>query len=109
MSDLLTDILSQETIYHLEMLIPLFLQLIGMVFAVFADSYISKKHKRVLLIIAILALVLIFQNYTENLLAAGEAKVLARTLTSICGYSVRPVIIVLFLYVINPEGQTIPA
>ena len=109
MSDILTDILSQQTIYHLAMLIPLFLQITGMVFAVFADPYISKKHKRVLLIIAFLALILILQNYTENLLAAGEAKVPARTLVAILGYSVRPVIIVLFLYVINPDRKTMPS
>ncbi len=114
MLNLFKDDLSQESIYQLTMFIPLFLQLIGMVFAVSIDSYISKTHKRVLLLIALLVLSLIAQNYVENLLAenllvAGETRVFVRTLVSICGYSVRPVIIVLFLYIVSPGRNFVPA
>ena len=108
MLDLFEYDFNQETIYQLAMLIPLLLQIMGMVFAVLGDSYISKSHKRVLLIIASLELSLIVQNYVENILAVGETRVLIRTLVSIYGYSVRPAILVLFLRVINPERKAVP-
>lgn len=107
--DIFSSHISQGTMYYLAMLIPLLLQIFGMLFGVLVDNYIGKIHKRVFLIIAILALSLIVQNYVENLLAAGEPRVLLRTLVAIYGYSVRPVIIVLFLYVIAPDRRKIPA
>ena len=80
------------------MLIPLLLQLAGMTFAVLVDSYISRQHKRVMLSVAALVFSLIAQNYVENLLVTGEPRVFLRTFVAIYGYSVRPVILVLFLY-----------
>lgn len=44
MLDLFEYDLNQETIYQLAMLIPLLLQIMGMVFAVLVDSYISKSQ-----------------------------------------------------------------
>lgn len=108
-SDTIRNILTQETINHLAMILPLLLQLVGIVFAVLVDMYISKKHKKIMLVIAFLALSLIAQNYVENLLVAGEPRLLLRTLVAIYGYSVRPVIIVLFLYIVRPGRRMIPA
>ena len=107
--DIFSSHISQGTMYYLAMLIPLLLQIFGMIFAVLVDAYISKKHKRILLVIAFLVLSLIVQNYVENLLAAGDARILFRTLAAIYGYSVRPVIIVLFLHVVNPDRGALPA
>lgn len=107
--DALEDMFSPAAINLLAMLIPLLLQLAGMTFAVLVDSYISKQHKRAMLVIAVLVLSLIAQNYVENLLAAGEPRVLLRTIMAIYGYSVRPVILVLFLYVVSPGSRMVLA
>ncbi len=71
---------NQKTIDHLTMILPLLLQMGGLTFAVFSDSYISKKRKRVMLIIIFFALSLIAQNYFEMIFAAGKHSQLPRTL-----------------------------
>lgn len=107
--DVFNSNMSQETMDHLTMLLPLLLQLGGLVFAVMVDSYISKKHKRVMFAIAFLALSLIVQNDSERIFAAESAMKLLRILASIWGYSVRPVILVLFLYIVSPERNHMAA
>lgn len=83
------------------LLFPLLLQLIGMTFAVLIDPYIHKKHKTVMLIIVAFNFSLIVQNCSEVLLDAGTSHILARTLVCIYGYSIRPLILVLFFYLIG--------
>ena len=83
--------------------------LAGLTFTVFTDPYIRARHRRVMLIIIGLCFLLIVQNYVENALAAGEPRVLARTLLSIVGYTVRPVVIVLFFYIVAPKRRYLPA
>lgn len=108
-SDAIENMLSQTAIDHLAMILPLLLQLAGMVFAVLVDSYISKHHKRILLLIAFFSFSLIAQNYAAYLLETGEPRIFLRTLSSIYGYCVRPVILVLFMHVISPIRRMIPS
>ena len=86
-------------------LLALFLPLAGLVFSVCSDSYISRKHKRILLVIAAVAACLIGQNYAEYLLVVGEPNVRLRTVVAIIGYSIRPVILVLFLHIVSPKPE----
>ena len=58
-----------------------------------------------MLIIAALCLTLIAQNYWDYALAIGRPRPMLRTIISIYGYAVRPVILILFLYVVQPEGK----
>ena len=81
--------------------LPLWLQLIGLTFAVLIDPYIRKKHRSVMLVIIALASSLILQNYADFVLGSGGARVFARTLACIYGYSVRPVILALFFYIVG--------
>lgn len=94
---------NQKTVDHLTMILPLLLQMGGLTFAVFSDSYISKKRKNVMLIIIFFALSLVAQNYLETVFAAGKHGQLPRTIGSIYGYAVRPVIITLFIHIISPD------
>ena len=103
--DALEALLNQEIINQLAMLLPLLLQLLGLIFAVLVDSYISRKYKRIMLIIAFLVISLVAQNYLENLLTAGEPMRFLRTLVAIYGYVVRPIILVLFLYIVSPNRK----
>ena len=91
----------QRGIDHLTMLLPLLLQLFGLILAVYMDPYISRRHERIILILAVLVLCLIGQNLAEYLLAAGEPKPFIRTVVSICGYCLRPVILLgYFIYLV---------
>ena len=83
------------------LLLPLALQLAGLTFAVLIDPYIGRKHKSAMLIITALGCSLIAQNIVDFLLGEGPPHVLLRTLVCIYGYSVRPVILVLFFHIVG--------
>lgn len=83
--------------------------LAGLTFTVFNDPYIRRRHRHAMLAIVALCFSLVAQNYVENALAAGAPRVLARTLISIYGYSARPLVILLFLYIVAPKGRYAPA
>ena len=83
--------------------VALFLQLIGLTLAVCIDTYISKEHRRLLLIVDALIFILILQNHADSFLESlsGEKVVFARTLVSMCGYIIRPIVIALFIRVVD--------
>ena len=89
----------------LAVLFPLLLLLLGLAFIVGIDPYIRREHRRTMLVIVVLCLTLIAQNYWDYSLAVGEPRPMLRTMISIYGYAVRPVILILFLYIIQPEGK----
>lgn len=84
---------------------PLLFLLLGLGFTVGIDPYIHRDHRRTMLIISVLCLTLIAQNLLESRLSAGSPKLPWRTLASIYGYAIRPVILILFLYIIRPKGE----
>ena len=92
---------------YLEMLgiLPALGLLLLLAFIIHLDSYIRAGQKRTLRMIIIVLFSLVAQNYAEYRLAAGELRWLARTLCSIYGYMVRPVILLLFLRVIAPQRR----
>ena len=76
--------------------LALLLQLIGLVIVVIADSYLQKKQKRILLLIALLAFSLLVRDRWDSVLTERPERLL-RTLLGIYGYGIRPVILVLYL------------
>ncbi len=87
------------------LLTPLFLQLIGFTFAVMVDSYISREHKKFMMIIVVLIFSLIVRDYTGHLMDSEGTNLLARIVVAIYGYSVRPLILVLLCYVVSKERK----
>lgn len=87
------------------MLIPMLFLLIGLAVTMPIDPYISRKHRAVMLIIIALSAFLIAQNLIENLLAEGQTRWFLRTTTAVFGYTLRPVFMILFLYIIRPEKK----
>lgn len=85
----------------------LLLQVAGISFVVRLDGFISKKHRRYLLIINLLIFLLIAQNVVEYLLINYYPYPYYRTIVAIFGYSIRPAILVLFLYIVTPERHHI--
>lgn len=93
--------------YYLETLslIPALTLLVFMAFIIRIDRYIRPDLKRTMQFILLALFSLVAQNYLEYRLTEGEVKWLARTLTSICGYAIRPMILILFLRVIAPDRR----
>ena len=92
-------------IYTLTILIPLCFLLIGLTITVMLDPYISKKHRRIMINIIVLSVLLIAQNIIENALAAGMLHWFWRTTLDVIGYAVRPVFLILFLYIVCPDEK----
>ena len=83
--------------------LPTVLLLIGLLIAVGIDSYIQKRQKQILLVICALVFSLIVQNYLDNLLKFGAPRIMLRRAVDIYGYSIRPVILLLFLHIVGPK------
>ena len=88
--------------------IPYTIILIGLGLTIFTDRYISRAHKRIMMIILALAVSLIMQNLTDYLFR-GPDYITLRTISAIYGYSVRPAIIVMFYHFIGGRKKNIPA
>lgn len=83
--------------------------LIGVAVSILNDPYIRNRHKKSLLVIIVLCISLIIQNYIEDMLAAGPPRQLERTISSIYGYAVRPAIIVLVYPILAPKKRFLAA
>ena len=83
--------------------------LAGFVLALLADSYIDREHKRNILIILLLTFSLILQTALEYRISEGTPQPFLRTVVSIYGYCVRPVLVVLVYHIISDGEKTLPA
>ena len=91
--------------HYIEVLavLPMTFLLIGLLIAVAIDSYIQKWQKRIMLTICALVFSLIVQNLFDHLLTIGPPRIMLRRVVDIYGYSIRPVILLLFLYIVSPK------
>lgn len=85
--------------------VSLILQIFILSIAVGVDPYILKKKKRIMFLIIALVLSLMIQNRIANYLEFVKPAPFARTIESIWGYTIRPVVIVLFLYLVHPDKR----
>ena len=85
--------------------IPIAVLLLALLLTVWLDAYLSAERKRVMVIIVALVFSLILQNYMDNRLSLAEAYNALRIPVSIYGYAIRPVILVMFLYIVKPRGR----
>ena len=88
-------------------LLPILLQLLILIFAVNIDPYTAKQNKRIMTLIALLVLSFVAEDIVSTYLVLLEDTTTfapsARTVESIYGYSVRPVILLLYCYIIKPD------
>ena len=85
--------------------IPILLQLLVLLVTVSVDSYISKNARWIMLLIILLVSCLVVQDYSGYLLDIDGTKPFLRTLVAIFGYSIRPMIIPLFFYIVYPKHR----
>ena len=89
----------------LSVVAALALLLTGLGFTVRTDPYVRKNERRIMLIIVCLCFSLIAQSLWENKLISPPWNLTLRAYLSVYGYSARPVILILFLYIIQPNGK----
>jgi len=81
------------------------LQFIGVAFAAALDSTLGKNRQRIMIALIALSFLLVLQNYAEYVLVEWVFAPTWRTFVAALGYSLRPAIIVLFVYMISPKGK----
>ena len=81
---------------------PLVLLLCGLSLTVCLDQYLKKDSRKNMFVIIVLCFSLVAQNLIENRLAVGGSMPFWRTLASVYGYCVRPMILVVFLCIVQP-------
>ncbi len=86
-------------------LIPLAILIFGLAPIVARDNYLNKNQKNIMFAIVGLIGVLVLQNVADYLLQTVIFAPYIRTLVSIFGYVIRPVIIVLFCKLVKPNGK----
>ncbi len=96
-------VMTQNSVNLLSVFLPCLLLLAGLMAAVLIDRYMDRVTRRIMLIIIVLVLSLTAQNYIDYLLTFKISMPSVRIVSSIYGYSVRPVILVLFFYLLEPK------
>jgi len=84
-------------------LLPNLLQLLLLFLTVLYDPYILKKQRRIMFAIIVLELSLVGQDLASAYLNTHNLPAILRTGQSIFGYSVRPIVLLLFFYIIEPD------
>lgn len=85
--------------------VPLILQLTGLLFAVLVDPYIGKGKRRLLLLVVLADFLLILQNCLDSYLNVCNSFPYGRILTGIFGYCLRPLILLLFIKLVDSEKK----
>ena len=85
-------------IYVTIIYIIMFVLVGGLTILVLIDPRILKSYKRALLVNTVLVAALILQNYLEYRFSLAKDMYFARRISGIAGYSIRPAIIVMWLY-----------
>ncbi len=88
--------------------IPLALQLLGLVLVVLLDPYIGKKQRRLLLLNAVLLASLVAENIiSDRFVLYGDVPPF-RTLFAIYAYAIRPLVLLLFCCLVAPDRKHTP-
>lgn len=101
--------MTKEITYVTIIFVTLATLLIGFSLVVALDSCTSVKRKKIFFAIIAFTFILVLQNLTSHYLTYYTVAVILRTLVSIVGYSVRPVIITLFAFLLAPKKKHIIA
>jgi len=85
------------------LVLVILLMMIGLSLVVLNDSFLQSRQRTLLLTIIALVISLISQNYIEYILVNSITMRISRTLIAIYGYTVHPVILVLYMYLVAPD------
>ncbi|MBQ3265453.1 MAG: histidine kinase [Ruminococcus sp.] len=86
-------------------LMPLGILMFGLTPIVARDSYLNKYQKKIMTGIIGLIFLLVIQNVADYILQTAVSMPHVRTLISIAGYIIRPIIIIFFCKLVKPNGR----
>ena len=101
--------MDQELMIRFIVYLPIFLILSGMMFSVLIDTYISKRNRGILLIVIALLFILTIADYLESLFEISGTRIKGRTFAAFLGYSARPFILLMFIYLIGTPKRYWPS
>jgi hypothetical protein len=99
----------REIIREYVILLPILLQLLGIVFFALNDKQISKKQKLLLFEIVLCDIILVVQNVAEYVLTEKVVDQDLRVFFGVIGYCLRPLIILLFCCFVSKSRKHIAA
>ncbi len=80
-------------------------QVIGLIVAVVMDKALDKSQKRLMFINSLLVITLILQNVLDSRFSKMENMVYPRIATGVLGYTIRPVILVVWIYLLRKNQK----
>ena len=83
----------------------LILVLFGLITAVLIDPYLKKERRRLFLIASVLTGSLVVQGQLDTYLGMCKISWIGCILVAMYGYQVRPIVIALFIWMLNPEKK----
>ena len=86
-------------------ILPTAALLLVLLLTVRLDAYLSRERMRVMIMIVLLVFSLMLQNYWDYRLSLENTYNRLRIPLSVLGYALRPVILVMFLYIVKPDGR----
>ena len=87
-----------------KLVLALFLQFAVLVLFIFSDPYSFRKKRRDMLIISVLVFTLLLSDMLESHFELNDM-VFARTVASVYGYCFRPIVLLLFLRILDDTEQ----
>lgn len=93
--------MSEALMTEINIIIPVAVEIIVLLFIVLLDPYLLKKQKRIMLVIIGLVILLIVHELLSFYYTEIDTSAFKRTIITILGYSIRPAIIVLFCYIVD--------
>ena len=97
--------MTSEIINGITISVILSLQLIGVAIAATVDRNLDTRRRAIMLSLLALSFLLLIQNYAEYVLVEWVFAPKWRIFVAAFGYSIRPAIIVLFVYMVAPTGK----
>ena len=100
--------MTRNNIDGILLFLSLVIPLLGVFLFCLLDRFVDKKRKKIYMILVILVISQIIQNFVEYFLIEYFVNIRARLFASVYGYTVRPVIIALFIHLVCPNKKHIP-
>lgn len=88
-------------------LFMVFMQIIGLFCAALMDSKITKQDRVVILVNCFFTSILVIQNYLECHLGYDNSNYYLRTIVGILGYTLRPLILMMWIYLMRNNQKLI--
>ena len=86
-------------------ILPTVATVLALLLAVLPDSYMSRSRKRSMIVIIVLVSFVILQNCLEYRLSLLSGTHPLRLPVSVLGYTLRPIILAMFLTIVRPSGR----